>query len=114
MAKKVLVLGETREGALRNVSFEAIAAAKKISGGGEVVGVLECPEGGVGDKRQQDRDGDGGLDPPLVDPQGPDADGGTTLAGNAGRRLAGQCGRAHCDADLLDLVRRRAGPAGKP
>lgn len=40
MAKKVLVLGETREGALRNVSFEAIAAAKKISGGGEVVGVL--------------------------------------------------------------------------
>ena len=40
MAKKALVLGETREGALRNVSFEAIAAAKKISGGGEVVGVL--------------------------------------------------------------------------
>ncbi|ANU11347.1 electron transfer flavoprotein subunit alpha [Planococcus antarcticus DSM 14505] len=40
MAKKVLVLGETREGSLRNVSFEAIAAAKKISGGGEVVGVL--------------------------------------------------------------------------
>lgn len=40
MAKKVLVLGETREGALRNVSFEAIAAAKKISDGGEVVGVL--------------------------------------------------------------------------
>lgn len=40
MAKKVLVLGETREGALRNVSFEAIAAAKKISGGGEVVSVL--------------------------------------------------------------------------
>lgn len=40
MSKKVLVLGESREGALRNVSFEAIAAAKKISGGGEVVGVL--------------------------------------------------------------------------
>lgn len=40
MSKKVLVLGETREGALRNVTFEAIAAAKKISGGGEVVGVL--------------------------------------------------------------------------
>ncbi|WP_434402458.1 electron transfer flavoprotein subunit alpha/FixB family protein [Planococcus sp. 11815] len=40
MSKKVLVLGETREGALRNVSFEAIAAAKKISGGGEVVAVL--------------------------------------------------------------------------
>ncbi|MDN3449131.1 electron transfer flavoprotein subunit alpha/FixB family protein [Planococcus sp. APC 3906] len=40
MAKKVLVLAETREGALRNVSFEAIAAAKQISGGGEVVAVL--------------------------------------------------------------------------
>lgn len=40
MSKKVLVLGESREGALRNVSFEAIAAAKQISGGGEVVGVL--------------------------------------------------------------------------
>jgi len=40
MSKKVLVLGEAREGVLRNVSFEAIAAAKKISGGGEVVGVL--------------------------------------------------------------------------
>ncbi|ARD47954.1 electron transfer flavoprotein subunit alpha/FixB family protein [Sporosarcina sp. P33] len=40
MTKKVLVLGEVREGALRNVSFEVIAAAKKISGGGEVVAVL--------------------------------------------------------------------------
>lgn len=40
MAKKVLVLAETREGALRNVSFEAIAAAKQMSGGGEVVAVL--------------------------------------------------------------------------
>lgn len=40
MSNKVLVLGEAREGALRNVSFEAIAAAKKVSGGGEVVGVL--------------------------------------------------------------------------
>lgn len=40
MSKKVLVLGEAREGALRNVSFETIAAAKKISGDGEVVAVL--------------------------------------------------------------------------
>lgn len=40
MSKKVLVLGEAREGALRNVSFEAIAAAKTISGGGEIVGLL--------------------------------------------------------------------------
>lgn len=40
MARKVLVLGETREGSLRNVSFEAIAAAKTVAEGGEVVGVL--------------------------------------------------------------------------
>lgn len=40
MSKKVLVLGEVREGALRNVSYEAIAAAKQISSGGEVVSVL--------------------------------------------------------------------------
>lgn len=40
MTKKVLVLGEVREGTLRNVSFEAIAAAKTIADGGEVIGVL--------------------------------------------------------------------------
>lgn len=40
MSEKVLVLAETREGALRNVSFEAIAAAKQVSDGGEVVAVL--------------------------------------------------------------------------
>lgn len=40
MAKKILVLGEVRNGALRNVSFEAIAAAKQIADGGEVVGAL--------------------------------------------------------------------------
>ncbi|MEH7502533.1 electron transfer flavoprotein subunit alpha/FixB family protein [Neobacillus drentensis] len=40
MAKKVLVFGEVREGEIRNVSFEAIAAAKQISDGGEVVGLL--------------------------------------------------------------------------
>lgn len=40
MTKKVIVLGEAREGVLRNVSFEAIAAAKKISGGGEIVAIL--------------------------------------------------------------------------
>ncbi|WP_408007134.1 electron transfer flavoprotein subunit alpha/FixB family protein [Pseudalkalibacillus sp. A8] len=43
MAKKVLVLGEVRDGELRNVSYEAIAAAKEISEGGEIVGVL-CGE----------------------------------------------------------------------
>lgn len=40
MARKVLVMGEVRDGSLRNVSFEAVAAAKTISEGGEVVGLL--------------------------------------------------------------------------
>jgi electron transfer flavoprotein alpha subunit len=40
MARKVLVLGEVREGALRNISFEALAAGKTIAEGGEVVGVI--------------------------------------------------------------------------
>lgn len=40
MSKKVLVLGETRQGELRQVTYEAIAAAKKIADGGEVVGLL--------------------------------------------------------------------------
>ncbi|MEH7379729.1 electron transfer flavoprotein subunit alpha/FixB family protein [Bacillus sp. JJ1533] len=40
MSRKVLVLGETRDGALRNVSFEAIAAGKTVAEGGEVVAVL--------------------------------------------------------------------------
>ena len=37
---KVLVLAETRDGVLRNVSFEAIAAGEKIADGGEVVAAL--------------------------------------------------------------------------
>ncbi|MDQ0157359.1 electron transfer flavoprotein subunit alpha/FixB family protein [Robertmurraya andreesenii] len=40
MARKVLVLGEVRDGSLRNVSYEAIGAAKTVAEGGEVVGVL--------------------------------------------------------------------------
>lgn len=40
MGKKVIVLGEIRDGVLRNVTFEAIAAGKTISGGGDVIGVL--------------------------------------------------------------------------
>lgn len=40
MAKKIVVLGEIRDGELRNVSLEAIAAARKIANGGEVVAVL--------------------------------------------------------------------------
>ncbi|WP_181349767.1 electron transfer flavoprotein subunit alpha/FixB family protein [Thalassobacillus sp. CUG 92003] len=46
MSKKMLVIGEAREGALRNVTFEAIAAASKIGGGGEIVGVL-CGDGNL-------------------------------------------------------------------
>ncbi|CAM3752033.1 electron transfer flavoprotein subunit alpha/FixB family protein [Mesobacillus zeae] len=40
MARKVLTLGEVRDGALRNVSFETIGAAKIAAEGGEVVSVL--------------------------------------------------------------------------
>ncbi|WP_043934177.1 electron transfer flavoprotein subunit alpha/FixB family protein [Bacillus sp. EB01] len=40
MARKVLVLGEVRDGSLRNVTFEAIAAGKRVAEGGEVVGLL--------------------------------------------------------------------------
>ncbi|MBS2969940.1 electron transfer flavoprotein subunit alpha/FixB family protein [Metabacillus sp. KIGAM252] len=40
MARKVLVLGEVRDQSLRNVSFEAIAAGKVVSEGGEIVAVL--------------------------------------------------------------------------
>jgi len=40
MGKKVTVLGEVRDGALRNVSFEGVAAARKIAEDGEVVAVL--------------------------------------------------------------------------
>ncbi|WP_246941006.1 electron transfer flavoprotein subunit alpha/FixB family protein [Bacillus pinisoli] len=40
MARKVLVLGEVRDGGLRNVSFEAIGAATQIAEGGEVVALL--------------------------------------------------------------------------
>jgi electron transfer flavoprotein alpha subunit len=40
MARKVLTLAEVRDGSLRNVSFEAIAAAKTIAQDGEVVSVL--------------------------------------------------------------------------
>ncbi|KAB2334153.1 electron transfer flavoprotein subunit alpha/FixB family protein [Bacillus mesophilum] len=40
MSRKVLVLGEVRDHSLRNVTFEAIAAAKQAAEGGEVVGLL--------------------------------------------------------------------------
>ncbi len=40
MGKKVFVLAELREGTLRNVSFEAIAAGKQIAEGGEIIALL--------------------------------------------------------------------------
>jgi electron transfer flavoprotein alpha subunit len=38
--KKVLVLAEVRDGQLRNVSFEALAAAERIAEGGEIVAAV--------------------------------------------------------------------------
>ncbi|KHE71732.1 electron transfer flavoprotein subunit alpha/FixB family protein [Halobacillus sp. BBL2006] len=52
MSKKVLVIGEAREGSLRNVTFEAIAAANIVSDGGEVVGVL-CGAGDLSEMGQE-------------------------------------------------------------
>lgn len=43
MSKKTLVIGEIKDGELRNVTFEAIAAAKKIEGDAHVVGLI-CGE----------------------------------------------------------------------
>ncbi|MFD1362194.1 electron transfer flavoprotein subunit alpha/FixB family protein [Lentibacillus salinarum] len=40
MSDKLLVICEARDGELRNVTFEAVAAAKKINAGAEIVGVL--------------------------------------------------------------------------
>jgi electron transfer flavoprotein alpha subunit len=40
MSKKVIVFGEVRDGELRNVSYEAIAAAKQVANGGEIIGLL--------------------------------------------------------------------------
>lgn len=40
MARKIIAMAEVREGSLRNVSFEALAAASTIAEGGEVIGLL--------------------------------------------------------------------------
>lgn len=45
MSKTILVVGEALDGALRNVSFEAIAAAKQMQEDSEVVAVLLGKEG---------------------------------------------------------------------
>ncbi|MDP4104558.1 MAG: electron transfer flavoprotein subunit alpha/FixB family protein [Bacillota bacterium] len=40
MGRKVLVLAETRDGGLRNVSLESLAAAKRVVGNGEIIAVV--------------------------------------------------------------------------
>lgn len=40
MARTILAIAEIREGALRNVSFEALSAASIIAEGGEIIGLL--------------------------------------------------------------------------
>ncbi|MDR7240141.1 electron transfer flavoprotein subunit alpha/FixB family protein [Neobacillus drentensis] len=40
MSKKVLVFVESKDGKLRNVSFEALTVAKQLAGGGEVIAAL--------------------------------------------------------------------------
>ncbi len=40
MGRKTLVLAEARDGQLRHVSYEALAAGKKVADGGEVLAVL--------------------------------------------------------------------------
>lgn len=52
MSEKLLVIGESREGSLRNVTFEAIATAKKISADGEIVGVI-CGNEDLQDQAQE-------------------------------------------------------------
>ncbi|HLR73057.1 MAG TPA: electron transfer flavoprotein subunit alpha/FixB family protein [Pseudogracilibacillus sp.] len=40
MSEKILVVGESQDGVLRNVSFEAIAAAKQVNSDAEIVALL--------------------------------------------------------------------------
>ncbi|GGA86190.1 electron transfer flavoprotein subunit alpha/FixB family protein [Ornithinibacillus halotolerans] len=52
MSEKIIVIGESRDNVLRNVTFEAIAAAKKVNGDAEVVGVL-CGADDLGTQAQE-------------------------------------------------------------
>ncbi|WP_077327302.1 electron transfer flavoprotein subunit alpha/FixB family protein [Virgibacillus siamensis] len=52
MSDKILVIGELRENDLRNVTFEAIAAAKTVSSDGEIVGVI-CGSGDLNSQGQE-------------------------------------------------------------
>ncbi|MUV39387.1 Electron transfer flavoprotein subunit alpha [Lentibacillus sp. JNUCC-1] len=46
MSEKMLVIGESNDGELRNVTFEAIAAAKKIDPEGDITGLI-CGHGNL-------------------------------------------------------------------
>lgn len=52
MSNKILVIGEARDGVLRNATFESIAAARKIDPDKEVVGVL-CGDSGLEAQAQE-------------------------------------------------------------
>ena len=52
MSDKILVIGESREATLRNVSFEAIAAARKINEEAEVIALL-LSDGDLEDQAQE-------------------------------------------------------------
>ncbi|WP_284139772.1 MULTISPECIES: electron transfer flavoprotein subunit alpha/FixB family protein [unclassified Virgibacillus] len=52
MSEKIIVIGEAREGMLRNVTFEAIAAAKQMNANAEVVGVI-CGANGLDQQAQE-------------------------------------------------------------
>ncbi|GAB4075035.1 electron transfer flavoprotein subunit alpha [Barrientosiimonas marina] len=52
MSDKLLVIGEARHGELRHVTFEAVAAAKRIDDGAEVVGVL-CSHEDMNEQAQE-------------------------------------------------------------
>src|SRR5690625_5296997 len=52
MSDKILVIGEARDGALRNVSFEAVAASRKMNEKAEVVALL-LSDGNLEDQAQE-------------------------------------------------------------
>ncbi|HLQ97260.1 MAG TPA: electron transfer flavoprotein subunit alpha/FixB family protein [Candidatus Dormibacteraeota bacterium] len=52
MSETILVIGEAKDGVLRHVTFEAIAAAKKINDQAEIIGVL-CGESDLSSQAEE-------------------------------------------------------------
>lgn len=52
MSDTILVIGEAKDGVLRNVTFEAVAAAKQINSTAEIVGVL-CGESELANQAEE-------------------------------------------------------------